>query len=109
MPTPAPVAKSAAVPTPAPAAKAAPVVVARARPAKTEPTAKVKLSGVEVESTTWHPSAARRTALLSLSSGEEHEVHEGDEVGRLVVSKIEPSGVVFLDGDVEVRQRIGGR
>jgi len=103
-PAPAPVAKA-----PAPAPKATPVAVAKATPPRPEPAAKVQLPGVQVERTTWHPSAARRTALLTLASGEEQEVHEGDAVGRLVVEKIEPSGVVFLAEGVEVRRRIGER
>jgi len=82
--------------------KAPAKVVARAAPAK-----KAALPDVQVAQTQWHPSAARRTALLTLGSGEAQEVHEGDEVGRFVVSRIEPSAVVFLaDGD-EVRRRVG--
>ncbi|MDP6243395.1 MAG: hypothetical protein QF462_08705 [Myxococcota bacterium] len=122
---PAPVVKAVeAQPSAAPLAQAAPVVkaveaqpsaapVAKpklapvAKAAKPKPVGKAQLEGVRVAQTTWHPSAARRTAVVTLASGDEREVHEGDEVGGLVISKIEPSGVVFRDGSAEVRRRIG--
>ncbi len=122
---PAPVVKAVeAQPSAAPLAQAAPVVKAvEAKPsaapvakpklapvakaAKPKPVGKAQLEGVRVAQTTWHPSAARRTAVVTLASGDEREVHEGDEVGGLVISKIEPSGVVFRDGSAEVRRRIG--
>jgi len=36
-------------------------------------------------------------------------LHEGDAVGPLVVGRIEPSGVVFLHEQVELRRRVGAR
>jgi hypothetical protein len=52
--------------------------------------------------------AERRIALIEFDRSAEHrEIREGDAVGPLVVSKIEPSGVVFVHEGVEVRRRIG--
>ncbi len=102
----APVVKAVeAKPSAAPVAK--PKLAPVAKAAKPKPVGKAQLEGVRVAQTTWHPSAARRTAVVTLASGDEREVHEGDEVGGLVISKIEPSGVVFRDGSAEVRRRIG--
>ncbi len=102
----APVVKAVeAQPSAAPVAK--PKLAPVAKAAKPKPVGKAQLEGVRVAQTTWHPSAARRTAVVTLASGDEREVHEGDEVGGLVISKIEPSGVVFRDGSAEVRRRIG--
>jgi len=67
-----------------------------------------RLAQVRVEETRWHPDAARRTAVVEMEAGAgTREVHEGDALGSLVVSKIEPSGVVFQHGDTEVRRKIG--
>jgi hypothetical protein len=56
----------------------------------------------------WHPIAERRVALIEFDqTAERREVREGDAVGPLVVSAIEPSGVVFVHEGVEVRRRIG--
>jgi len=103
-----PVAESSpATPTPKPPkpapAKAPPVTKASAKPA---PIVKAVVPSVRVEQTRWHPDAARRTALVQVDGGE-REVQEGDSVGPLEVSKIEPSGVVFLRDGVELRRRIG--
>jgi hypothetical protein len=62
--------------------------------------------GVSVEKTFWHPSAERRTALIKVDGGVE-EIQEGDAVGPLVVSTIEPSGVVFQHDGIEIRRRVG--
>ena len=118
---PTPAASERTLPTPAvarpepdpweepPAPAPSPEPTAASKPPAPKPVAKAESPGVRVERTSWHPSAARRTAVVALASGEELEVHEGDEVGSLVVSRIEPSGVVFLDRGVEVRRRIGER
>ena len=57
-----------------------------------------------MEKTFWHPSAERRTALIHTESGVE-EIREGDAVGSLRVSTIEPSGVVFDQRGQEIRRR----
>ena len=91
-----------------------PVVVAVA-PREREPAEaasseilRAEIPGLRVERTVWHPIAERRVALIEFErSAERREIREGDAVGPLVVSKIEPSGVVFVHEGVEVRRRIG--
>jgi hypothetical protein len=61
---------------------------------------------VRVEQTSWHPDPTRRTALLEVDGGP-REVQEGDSRGSLLVTKIEPSAVVFSKDGVELRRRIG--
>jgi hypothetical protein len=69
---------------------------------------RAKIPELRVESTVWHPIAERRLAFIQFDqSAGRREVREGDAVGSLVVSKIEPSGVVFVHEGVEVRRRIG--
>ncbi|MDJ0846903.1 MAG: hypothetical protein QNK04_00840 [Myxococcota bacterium] len=87
---------------PAPAPKPAP---AEAAPA---PIARPVVPSVRVRETRWHPDAARRMAVVELDSdGSVREVHEGDPVGALLVTKIEPSAVVFDHDGLELRRRIG--
>lgn len=94
---------AASPPAPAPAvAAAAPAPTAPAAP----PIARALVPEVRVEQTRWHPDAARRSALVEVDGGS-REVHQGDAVGPLVVSTIEPSGVVFTHDGVELRRRIG--
>jgi hypothetical protein len=70
--------------------------------------ARAEIPGVRVERTVWHPIAERRVATIQLEqTAERREIHEGDAVGPLVVSEIEPSGVVFVHEGVELRRRIG--
>jgi hypothetical protein len=73
-----------------------------ARPSATEP------SQIRVEKTLWHPEAGRRVAVVSLP---DHDgplrVREGEVVGEVLVSKIEPSGVVFSGNRGEVRRAVG--
>jgi hypothetical protein len=70
--------------------------------------ARAEIPDLRVERTVWHPIAERRVALIEFErSAERREIREGDAVGPLVVSKIEPSGVVFVHDGVEVRRRIG--
>ncbi len=65
---------------------------------------------VLVVRTVWHPTAERRVAEIEVEGRPELLLlHEGDAVGPLVVSEIEPSGVVFLHDKVELRRRIGTR
>ena len=70
--------------------------------------ARAEVPGLRVERTVWHPIAERRVATIEFGQdAERREIHEGDAVGPLVVSEIEPSGVVFVHEGVEVRRRIG--
>jgi hypothetical protein len=65
---------------------------------------------VFVARTVWHPVAERRMAEVEVRGRPEPlRLHEGDAVGPLVVGRIEPSGVVFLHEEVEVRRRVGAR
>lgn len=90
-------------PAPAPAARPAPAPRRAARPAPD-----LVIPSLVVASTVWHPDAARRLARVRLEGREgDLELREGDAVGSLVVSAIEPSGVVFLLGDMEVSLRVG--
>jgi hypothetical protein len=64
--------------------------------------------GIRVEQTFWHPRSDRRVAVLALPGREQPlRVHEGDAVGALVVSEIEPSGVVFTQQGQRVRRALG--
>jgi outer membrane biosynthesis protein TonB len=95
-PPPRPVAKPAPKPAPVPA-PAGPAV------ARVE-----KLPALVVTRTEWHPDPARRRALIRVEGrAEPLELRHGDAVGALVVTSIEPSGVVFRMGEVEVRRKIG--
>ncbi len=85
---------AAAAPKPEPAVAPAPVV--RPRPPE-----------VVVDRTFWHPDPSRRRALVSVAKRSGVEVREGDAVGSLVVATIEPAGVVFQNGAVEIRLRVG--
>jgi hypothetical protein len=65
-------------------------------------------AGVRVEQTFWHPRPDRRVAVLALPGREQPlRVREGDAVGALVVSEIEPSGVVFTQQGQRVRRALG--
>jgi hypothetical protein len=69
-----------------------------------------KLPALVVTRTVWHPDPARRRALVQVEGrAEPLELRHGDAVGALVVANIEPSGVIFRMGDVEVRRKIGQR
>jgi hypothetical protein len=107
-----------AAPRPQPAAEKPskqPAKSAAVEPRKPEPgeatsseIARAEIPGLRVERTVWHPVAERRVALIELDqSAERREIREGDAVGPLVVSEIEPSGVVFVHEGVEMRRRIG--
>jgi hypothetical protein len=63
---------------------------------------------VVVERTLWHPQPARRQAFVRVPGrAEALALREGDAVGTLVVREIEPAAVVFLNGSVELRLRVG--
>jgi hypothetical protein len=84
----------------------------RSRPPPVAPSKLVRafVPSVLVVRTVWHPSAERRVAEIEVEGRPEPLLlHEGDAVGPLVVSEIEPSGVVFLHDEVELRRRIGIR
>jgi len=74
------------------------------------PVKPVPIPSVVVQRTIWHPDSSQRTAQV-LVKGEPDPLtlHEGDAVVTLVVLRIEPSGVVFLNDRVEIHQRIGVR
>jgi hypothetical protein len=65
-------------------------------------------AGIHVEQTLWHPRPDRRVAVLALDGDEGSlRVQEGDTVRGLVVSEIEPSGVVFEHEGRRVRRGLG--
>jgi len=73
-----------------------------------EPAVRHIMPELTVAGTVWHPDPGRRTAEIELAGrGEPLTLREGDAVGSLVVKAIEPSGVVFRMGEVEVRRRVG--
>jgi hypothetical protein len=127
-PPPPAVATAAAVSESSPRLAAAPVAVAPAAaatrseasavasgPSRPPPPAPSKLvrafvPDVLVVRTVWHPAAERRVAEIQVEGRPEPLLlHEGDAVGPLVVREIEPSGVLFLHDDVELRRRVGMR
>jgi hypothetical protein len=107
----APPAPSEPVATPAPVATLAPVasVEESAEQAPKAAAVRADVPDLFVARTSWHPSAERRSATLQDGAGEEIEVHEGDAVGPLVVSRIQPSSVIFLHQGIEIRRRVGQR
>jgi hypothetical protein len=63
---------------------------------------------VTVEKTVWHPTPERRVARIEVEGFKgKLELHEGDAVGTLVVSEIQPSGVVFLHGGEKLHRKVG--
>jgi hypothetical protein len=66
-------------------------------------------SGLRVVRTSWHPHADRRAAWVELGGSEAREVREGEQLGVWLVREIEPGGVVFADGMVELRRSVGER
>jgi hypothetical protein len=107
-PAPAPKQTSAARGSERPSSRSASKASEPARVAAAAPKADASapVPGVRVEKTSWHPSSDRRTARIAVDGGFE-EIREGDAVGPLVVSRIEPSGVVFDHDGVEIRRRVG--
>ena len=119
LPAPLPAAASESFPRPAAppdataARREAPAAgSARSRPPSEAPSRLVRafVPSVLVVRTMWHPAAERRVAEIEVEGRPEPLLlHEGDVVGPLVVSEIEPSGVVFLHDEVELRRRVGIR
>jgi hypothetical protein len=65
-------------------------------------------SRIRVEKTLWHPLAERRVAVVTLPDRDgPMRVREGELLGDVRVSKIEPSGVVFSGDAGEVRRAVG--
>jgi hypothetical protein len=64
---------------------------------------------VWVERTQWHPTPAKRSALVRVGEDAPLEVREGDEVGGVVVKEIRPSGVLFLHAGAEFKRAVGER
>ena len=64
---------------------------------------------IRVAQTLWHPTPARRVAVLDVPEREKLlRVHEGDQVGEYLVAEIEPSGIVFTRDGETVRNAVGG-
>jgi hypothetical protein len=80
-----------------------------------EPTAEPRVAAAAlapelwVERTQWHPTPAKRSALVRVGADETREVREGDSVGGLVVKEIRPSGVLFLRDGAEFKRAVGER
>jgi len=74
-----------------------------------EKVVRADLPDIFVSSTIWHPQKDRRSATVTYAGGAAKELHEGDAIGPLVVSVIEPSGVIFLHDGVELRRRVGAK
>jgi hypothetical protein len=62
---------------------------------------------VRVERTQWHPTPAKRSALIRVGADEPLEVREGDAVAGVVVKEIRPSGVLFLYAGAEFKRAVG--
>ena len=77
--------------------------------AQTQKLVRANVPDVFVSSTVWHPQKDRRLAKVTFAGGAAQELHEGDAIGPLVVSVIEPSGVIFLHDGVEIRRRVGAK
>ncbi len=109
-PEPEPALARAEPPAPAPQARPAakpPAPAAAPRPA---PPPAPSAPAVLVERTSWHPSAERRLAWVSVEGiTGARELHEGDAVGAFVVKEIRPSSVVFLHGADTLQRRVGQR
>jgi hypothetical protein len=86
-----------------------PFAVPDAEPATAPAVAAAAPFPLRVVRTSWHPHPDRRTAWVDLGGGAPRAVHEGDTVGRFVVREIEPDGVVFVDGSLEIRRAVGAR
>jgi hypothetical protein len=113
-----PRAAPASAPQPAPAAAPTPVAKAAVDPAPPAPPPSEEPSPVErpaiphvvVAQTQWHPDQALRRASVELEGRDTPLLLRiGDAVGPLIVTRIDPSGVVFRMGDVEIRRRVGER
>lgn len=99
---PPPAAEPAVQPPPPIARPPAPKASAPARVATVRP------PKVTVRKTIWHPTPGRRVAEIEVEGRKGPlELREGDAVGTLVVSEIQPSGVIFLHGGEKLHQKVG--
>ncbi len=89
----------------------APKAVERAAPPAPEPARAVvraPLPAVSVKRTIWHPDAGRRVAVVEIPGLDAPvRLSEGDAVGTLVVVRIEPDGVLFQHGNVQLHRAVG--
>ncbi len=102
-PSSAPAEELAVAPTP-------PAAVAKPAPAKAKrrTAALPRAPKVTIERTVWHPTADRRSARVLVDGMKGPlELKEGDAVGVLVVSEINPSSVVFLHGANRIKRSVG--
>jgi hypothetical protein len=119
-PAPAPVAQTpvaevvAAQPAPEPAREVKKTAAARPTAPKREaapappPAPSAPQIAVSVEKTQWHPLADRRIAWLRVPGDPDAlRVVEGDVVDGLLISAIEPSGVVFERDGEKIRRPLG--
>jgi hypothetical protein len=109
-PEPAPEPKPAAQPKPKPQVReaAAPRPVTEVVRQTPEPVD--DLPSFAIEKTQWHPLPDRRVAWLRMpGESESRRVVEGDVVDGLIVSKIEPSGVVFERDGKKIERVLGKR
>jgi hypothetical protein len=115
VPEPAPVVRApaaevvAAPPAPTPAVKKTAAVKPKREAAPAPPPAPpVPQIAVSVEKTQWHPLADRRIAWVRVPGDPQAlRVVEGDVVDGLLISAIEPSGVVFERDGEKIRRPLG--
>ena len=97
-----------ATPAPTRAPSPAGTQVAAAPRHRVDTTPRPAVPAIRVERTEWHPQADRRVAVIEVAGRPEPlRLREGDAVGPLVVTSIEPSGVVFDHDGVSFRRRVG--
>jgi len=120
-PAPAPVAQAPAPPAPAPAPAPSPKIAeatpvpkpmaakpAAPRTAPKEAPPPPPPVAISVEKTQWHPLADRRIAWVRApGEADSQRVVEGDVIDGLIVSAIEPSGVVFEHDGEKIRRGLG--
>ncbi|MCG8590743.1 MAG: hypothetical protein MJE66_15740 [Proteobacteria bacterium] len=111
-----PLAPRRASPAPAVARAPDPVDDLRSESAIVPPRAPVPVirraavPAVVVTRTVWHPNPERRLAVVTIEGRSTPlELREGDAASGLVVLEIEPSGVLFRHGDVEIQRGVGVR
>ena len=104
----------AAPPAPRPAPEVKKTAAARPAAPKREaepappPAPPAPQIAVSVEKTQWHPLADRRIAWLRVPGDPDAlRVVEGDVVDGLLISAIEPSGVVFERDGEKIRRPLG--
>ena len=89
---------------------ATPRITPTPRPRATEAVPKPTPMAVPltVDRTQWHPDPEKRLAWIRVQGKPElQQVREGESIGRYQVRTIEPAAVLFVDGSVEIRRRVG--